>query len=359
MNKEKIIAASNRKSLIVAALISVAVIWMILSQFATAIIAASIAAFVFIPLEQYLERKLKKKGVSVFITFIISIFAFIIPVALLAWVSVIQVNNIAEGANNILEDGNISLRGQEFLQSVSDRIYEFSDGNITVSVADIQDYLLEVVSSVAEYIANQVADSVSGIPMMVTNLIIFVYVFLALLGSHEKLLNYLSKLNPLGDDATDLYLARAKAMTSGMVKGQFVVAIVQGLIGALSLAAAGIADYFIFFAVILSVLSIIPLGGGIVTIPIALIMMATGNLFGGLLVIAVHFIVVTNIDNYLRPKLVPRSIQLHPALTIIAVLSGLSLFGFLGIVIGPVLFILAVSTLDMLIAQKEKRKLKV
>lgn len=137
-------------------------------------------------------------------------------------------------------------------------------------------------------------------------------------------------------------------MTNSMVKGQFVVAIAQGFIGAVSLQVAGL-DYFAFFALILTVLSIVPLGGGIITIPTGIIMILLGNVSGGLIVLLTHFIIVTNIDNYIRPKLVPQDISLNPALTMISVFAGLALFGFLGIVAGPVLFILALTTLQVYI----------
>jgi predicted PurR-regulated permease PerM len=79
-------------------------------------------------------------------------------------------------------------------------------------------------------------------------------------------------------------------------------------------------------------------------------MILFGNVFGGIFVIAWHLIVVTNIDNVLRPILIPRQARLDSALMLLAVFAGITMFGFLGIVIGPVLMIVIVTTISVYLA---------
>ncbi len=68
-------------------------------------------------------------------------------------------------------------------------------------------------------------------------------------------------------------------MVRGTVKGQFVIALCQGIAGAISIYIAGFHDGFFIFAILLTALSVIPLGGGIVTIPFGIGMMFFGNIF--------------------------------------------------------------------------------
>src|SRR5262249_4882590 len=75
-----------------------------------------------------------------------------------------------------------------------------------------------------------------------------------------------------------------------------------------------------------------------------------GNIAGGVFVILWHLLVVTNIDNFLRPVLVPKDARLNSALMLLAVFAGLAMFGPWGIVIGPVLMILIVTTIDVYLA---------
>jgi predicted PurR-regulated permease PerM len=79
-------------------------------------------------------------------------------------------------------------------------------------------------------------------------------------------------------------------------------------------------------------------------------MILFGNVFGGVFVIAFHLVVVTNVDNVLRPILVPREARLDSALMLLAVFAGIAMFGFWGIVIGPVLMIVVVTTISVYLA---------
>jgi predicted PurR-regulated permease PerM len=186
--------------------------------------------------------------------------------------------------------------------------------------------------------------TVGGIASFFTLLIIFLFVLSALFRDQETVINAIKKLNPLGDEITDLYLTKAGAMTGAMVRGQFVIAIAQGFAEAGFLWILGY-DYFIFMAMLFSLLSIIPLGAGIIVIPFGIILILTGNVVDGLLILGFHFLIVTNIDNVLRPRLVPKEARLNPALTILAVFAGIAMFGFIGIVIGPVIMILIITTI--------------
>ena len=132
--------------------------------------------------------------------------------------------------------------------------------------------------------------------------------------------------------------------------GQFVIAVCQGVAGAVSIYIAGFHEGFFIFAMLLTALSVIPLGGGIVTIPFGIGMILFGNVFGGAFVMLFHLIVVTNIDNFLRPILVPRAARLDSALMLLAVFAGIAMFGAWGIVIGPVLMIVIVTTISVYLA---------
>jgi predicted PurR-regulated permease PerM len=192
----------------------------------------------------------------------------------------------------------------------------------------------------------------------VTSSIIFLYVFVSLLVKQDQVLTLIRRLNPLGEEVTDLYLAKTGAMVRGTVKGQFVIALCQGVAGAISIYIAGFHNGFFIFCIFLTALSIIPLGSGIVTIPFGIGMVFFGNIIGGLFVVLWHLVVVTNIDNFLRPILVPRAARLDPALMLLAVFSGIAMFGFWGIVIGPVLMIIIVTTISVYLAVYKGVELK-
>jgi predicted PurR-regulated permease PerM len=337
------ITTSQKKALQFAAIAASVVVLYMLWQFFAAIVAACIAATVFIPVLEWFKKKTKREGLSIFLTTLLSIFVIVIPLVLVIWVSVDQVQVMIDDLNN--STTITSVTSTEIIDAINEPLGSITDGRVQLSLEQIEGYVIDAAKAVGEAMLGFITATAGSIPGIVTGVIIYFYVFLALLGNYKKLIEFLRKLNPLGDKASKLFLDRAGAMTNSMVKGQFVVAIMQGVIGAASLQVAGI-GYFSFFALLLSVLSIIPLGGGILTIPMGIIMMLFGNVSGGLIVLLTHFIIVTNIDNVIRPKLVPNELSLNPALTMISVFAGLAMFGFLGIVVGPVLFIIALTILQ-------------
>jgi predicted PurR-regulated permease PerM len=344
-NKQNLINDEQKKALRYAALLGGIVALLMLWQFFAAIVAACITAVIFIPVLEWLQKKLKRKGLAVFLTIVLSVLTIVIPLIITIWVSVDQVQVMLDD----LEQSTFStayLSNPESIDSINDFLGNITDGRIQISLTQVEEFVLNATKAIGEIMLRFLSATASTVPGLITAVIIYFYVYIALLNDYKKLVKFLRRLNPLGDQVSELFIYRAKAMTNSMVKGQFVVAIVQGVVGAISLQVAGL-GYFSFFALLLSLLSIVPLGGGILTIPIGIVMLLFGNVSGGLIVLLVHFIFVTNIDNVIRPKLVPNDLSLNPALTMIAVFSGLALFGFIGIVVGPVLFILALTTLQV------------
>ena len=91
-----------------------------------------------------------------------------------------------------------------------------------------------------------------------------------------------------GEEVTDIYLAKMGAMVTATVRGQFVIAVCQGVAGAISIYIAGFHDGFFMFVIFLTALSFIPLGSGIVTIPFGHRNVLFGNVFGGVFVVVFH-----------------------------------------------------------------------
>lgn len=340
---------AHKRALSWALVLALAVGAIILWRFVTVIAVAAIAAYIFQPVFLWLQHKLKRTGTAASLTLLASFIAVLIPATVVVLVTVGQLQVFVKDIDTAINSNSTLFDPSAQLDRLNNALNSVSDGRIKVTVDQVREYALKALSTIGEFFLNGLKSSIGSITAMITNIIIYIYVFTALLVHRQQLIRTAKQLNPLGDEVADLYLQRAGAMTKGMVRGQFIIATAQGIAGAAFLYLAGL-HYFAFFALLLTAVSIIPLGGGIVSIPIGVVMLLTGNIGGGLLVLISHFLVITNIDNILRPYLVPATARLNSALTIISVLSGVSLFGFLGIVIGPVLMILVVSTIEVYIA---------
>jgi len=313
------------------------------------IVVAAVAAYLFTPLFNRLNRRFGI-GLSATLTLLAAIGSVVVPLGAFVFLAVVQITTMVEKVADWVGRTDLSALGDQALRFVNDLLHRVPFINVTVTPDSLRSSIATVAQDVGQWLLGLLQGAAGSVFGGVTAAILFLYVFISLLVNRDSVLTIIRQLNPLGEDVTDLYMAKMGAMVKGTVMGQFVIAVCQGVAGAASIYIAGFHQGFFLFAVLLSALSVIPLGGGIVTIPFGIGMILFGNVFGGVFVIAFHLIVVTNIDNFLRPILVPKAARLDSALMLLAVFAGIAMFGAWGIVIGPVLMIVIVTTISVYLA---------
>jgi predicted PurR-regulated permease PerM len=152
---------------------------------------------------------------------------------------------------------------------------------------------------------------------------------------------------PFPPEITQLFLDKGDMMITAMFKGTFVIAIVSGAAMGIVLWIAGV-PYATLLAIISAFLSLIPMVGiSLVAWPVGILLILAGNTWQGIFVIVAFLLVVANIDNVMRPMLVPKGAHLNPALVILSVLGGISLMGLIGVIYGPVIMILLVTSIEV------------
>jgi len=340
------VTQTQKRALGIATAIAILLGAYFLKHYALMIVFALIVAFTFNPVYKKLLIRGYKPGKAASLTLLTTFFAIIIPLSIVLVITGFQLSNLIDGVKSTGANSNFN----ELLSVIINQINTILNNlglSYQISSEVLKSQLSTALTSIGQNLATSIASFVGSIGSIITTSIIYVYVFISVLVNQDKLADVFHQINPLGKQISDLYVKRAGLMTKSMVRGQFIIAIVQGFTDALFLYIAGLRSTFFFFFMLLTVLSIIPLGGGVVVIPIGIIMILTGNIWQGALVLAGHILIVGNEDNILRPKLVPAEARLDPALTLLSVFSGLAFFGFLGIVIGPVIMILIVTTIQV------------
>lgn len=340
---------TQRRALAVFTVIALAFGAYFLSDYFVLIVVAAVGAYLFTPLFRVLGRRLPA-GLAATGTLLAALIVVIVPVGLSVFLAVAQITRTVGDVAERVQATDPNALGDKALKFVNGLLERIPFMHVELTMAALREAMVNVAQKGGELLLHVLQGAVGGVVGAVTSAIIFLYVFLALLTHREEVQTLIRRLNPLGADVTDLYLAKMGSMVRGTVGGQFVIAFCQGLAGAASVYIGGFHQAFFVFAILLTALSIIPLGGGIVTMPFGISMALFGNVAGGVFVVAFHLIVVTNIDNFLRPMLVPRDARLNSALMLLAVFAGIGMFGFWGIVIGPVLMIIIVTTIEVYLA---------
>ena len=340
---------TQKRALAVATVIAIVFGAYFLRGYFILVVVAAVAAYLFSPLYTRLNRRMGT-GLSATLTLLAAFASVIVPLSLFVFLAVVQITTMVERVAVWVQRTDLSALGDQTLKWVNEALARVPFVDVTVTPDSLRGSMTTAAQEVGKWLLGILQGAAGGAFGAITAAILFLYVFISLLTNRDKVLLLIRRLNPLGEEITDLYMSKMGAMVKGTVMGQFVIAACQGVAGAASIYIAGFHQGFFLFAVLLSALSVIPLGSGIVTIPFGIGMILFGNVFGGIFIIVFHIIVVTNIDNLLRPILVPREARLDSALMLLAVFAGLTMFGAWGIVIGPVLMIIIVTTISVYLA---------
>jgi predicted PurR-regulated permease PerM len=208
---------------------------------------------------------------------------------------------------------------------------------------DIRDLAGQFASTLTGWIAPAVAMSASIISE--TGIALLALFFF--LRDEEAILPRIKELIPLSAPDTEGLFTRIASTVRMAVYGRLFIGLVQGFLGGVIFAIAGLPAPVLWGAV-MSLLSLVPmLGAFVVWIPAALLLLATGSWIRALIVTVWGIAVINPVDNFLYPALVGSRLGLHPLILFIAFLGGLAAFGPTGLILGPCIVAFAVGTIDI------------
>lgn len=315
--------------------------------FATAILIGIAAVVILKPVYNWFLTRERLKGSEKTAT-AASILVFVlvvgIPTVFIIGGAVSQLTDVLNAVQSDTLDESI----QTLLSDMEDSARRVVGDDFHVDEVQIEQAIASVVQAGVSWVAGTVINLGASLPAFFTSVIIVLVLVAVLLPRYKQPgKQQMVDLVPLPPEITQLYLEKIDMMITAMFKGTFVIAIVQGLAMGVVLWIAGV-PYVSVLTIISIFVSIIPIAGiSWVAWPVAILLIVTGHLWQGVFVIAVFLVVVSNIDTILRPRLVPKGAYLNPLLVILSVFGGLKLLGFIGIIYGPVIMILLVTSLDI------------
>src|SRR5690606_38944548 len=169
------------------------------------------------------------------------------------------------------------------------------------------------------------------------HLCLTLYLAFFLLRDGPRLVDLLVHSLRLGDERERLLLSKFTEVTRATVKGNLVVAVVQGALGGLIFWILGM-PAALLWGVAMAVLSLIPaVGAGLIWAPAAIYLFATGSVVSAVVLLLYGVLVIGLADNILRPILVGRDTELPDWLVLLSTLGGLVVFGISGFVVGPLI----------------------
>lgn len=299
------------------------------------------------------------EGAASFVTLFFVLIIIAIPVAFIGYVFIAQAITIAQNLAGASQSAGSQLA--QISSNVANAINSLLaplGAKEYVTSTDIVNLAHKILPDMINHIVNSLLSFLGNLPKVFTSVIVFCFVFTALLRHNKSAIAFFGSLMPFDKKTSGKYFERSGLIVSASLRGQFIISFVTAIASAFVLIFLGLGQYFVLFTIIFTLLGMVPLGAGILMIPICIISMMTGNFWPGFIVLLVYLLIICNIDSVLRPHLIPKKANMIPAVVTLATFCGIYYFGVLGIIYGPLIVILLSTTADIYISSRKPEDAK-
>ena len=311
--------------------------------------AISWAVFMAIVFSALQERSVSalngRRGWAALATLLVIVVSVLLPMALLT----VSVSHEAAAFYQRFKSGDIQLA--DYFQRMVTVLPEWARGWLARSgledLAAVQRKLAEALGHSSDAVTQRVFLIGQGTLDFVVNFFVMLYLLYFLLRDGKVLAGHAARAMPLAPDHTRRLFDQFATVVRATVKGNVVVALVQGALGWIAFWFLDINGALLWGAV-MALLSLLPaVGAALVWGPVAIYLLTTGSVWSGLGLTAWGVVVIGLVDNVLRPILVGKSTRMPDWLVLIATLGGLAVFGLNGFVIGPVIAALFIAAWEI------------
>jgi len=292
----------------------------------TYIVLAGILTYTLFPIYHFINQRTRRPQLSAGLCVALALLVMILPTVYLVSELVDQIS----GAYNTLQTDSLTQVG-DYLNSLTNGRLDFQE-----ILSSALDQLRQSVVGLAPNILGSISELLLGF---------FIMFFVMFYGFREGqgFITYLKALIPLEGGLKDSLFLEMRTVTQAVLYGQVLTAVIQGGLGGIGLLIFGVPNS-LFWGAIMMITAFLPvLGTPMIWVPAAVGLILDGKATRGILLLIYGATLVMNIDNFLKPKLVSGRTKVHPVLILIGVLGGLKVFGFIGMLVGPLILAILVA----------------
>jgi len=311
-------------------------VFLILRPVILSVFAGLILAYIFSPVHNWTLRHVKSKTLAASLVSIFVLALIIIPLWFAVPAMINQVFQVFQATQNL----NI----QGFLTQLIPGNSETVTTQIAISISSA---LNQLTSSVLSRLGNLILE----LPKIILQIVIVAFVFFFALRDKEELKEFAAGLSPLNKIQEKALVKQFKDITESIIYGYVIVGLLQGIFAGVGYLIFGV-NHVILLTSLTALLSIIPvLGPSIVYLPVFFFLLATTSPITAIVFLIYNLIVVSSLDNVLKAHIVSRRTAISQAIVLIGMIGGLFVFGFIGLLLGPLIL---AYFLTILRAHKEK-----
>jgi len=310
---------------------------LILRPFIHTIILSAILASLFYPLQLHLVRFYRGKRNAAALTVVVAItLLVIIPLFFFTSALVAQGLDSINRINEWISAGNMQkLLKHPKIGDYTAWIREHLDFYGLTKV-NLQQYLLQASKRVGQFLLGRGMGLMRDVASMVFHFFVMIFLTFYLVRDGQEMLERIKGLSPLREDQEDRIIDKIRSVARSAFLANFLTALCQGAAGGLGLVMVGIPA--LFWGTLIGICSLIPVvGTAIIWIPAIGYLMLAGRWKAGVFILLWAVFFVGTIDNFLRPFLMRGREQMSPFYLFLAIIGGVSYFGLVGILYGPLI----------------------
>jgi predicted PurR-regulated permease PerM len=313
----------------------------LVAPFLEAVVLAMVFSGLLYPLYKRLRRGLRNEALASLATTLLALIVVVLPLTLLVGVLAREAVRVTEIVAPWIDDrnvGELSLVLPEWIPYRS-RVLE--------NVGD-------VVNQVGTFVVDSLSRATQSTVIFLLNLFITLYAMFYFFIRGPSLLRLLHDYTPLDNDDKLVIAGKGVAITRATLKSVLIVGSMQGALGGIGFAVAGI-ESAVFWGIVMAVASAIPaLGTALVWVPAVLALYLNGQPEAAIGLAIWCAAVVSTLDNIVRPRLIGKDTKMPDLLILLSTLGGIAMFGVSGIILGPVLAGLFLTSLNIFAATFER-----
>jgi predicted PurR-regulated permease PerM len=230
-------------------------------------------------------------------------------------------------------------------------VLDWLNQNLEITTAQVQAWLVDGGQTLFQQLASYGGVAFLGAIGTVLSFTVMLFILFFIIRDGRAIARLGSALVPLPPGRREALADRLSAVTWAVVRGTVVTSIIQGLLLGVGFALAGMPAPVVF-GVLAAVLSVVPFGGtALVWAPALVAVLLQGN-YGQAVGIAVVGVIVSSVDNFIKPMLISGRSPLPTLAVFIGVLGGLAAFGLIGLFLGPIVIALVLALIEF---AKEKK----
>ncbi len=326
-------------------LVSALMLGWVLWPFWQLLILAFLLAGIFRPIYKKLTRWVSSWTASFLTCTLIVLIVFIPLIFCIGTLSTEAMNLFQLGRDSevllklqqIVHNNTLMARAQEIISSFG----------ISFDPPDMTKIISGLSKTAGLFVYNQVSAWAANIMSFALQFCILIIVAYFLLIEMDALIDFIRKLSPLPDDQNMLLMNKFTTIAGVILIGNGMYCILQGILGGIFFAVLGV-NTPVLWGVIMGILAFIPiLGIGMVLLPAAVIFLLNGHIGHAVATLIFYLILHYSVELLLKPKFVGGHLKMHALLVLLAIFGGMSLFGILGIIYGPLIVSLFLTLSEM------------